>query len=496
MILGLDFLCNYAATVDFGQGTVTIANSTVKLGQPRVAACTIRATSAITVPRRSGMTVRVKCSKQLPGKFMHVGPMRRAVQSDRYTVLDTVTTTDCPFIYLGFIEPSTSEWRSPVVLVKKPDGSWRFCCDYRKLNAVTRPQSFPLPRLEDVWDAVGASGAKVFSVVDMSSGFNQCAMDPDARHKTAFVTQSGQYQWNVLPYGLCNSPATFTRTINQVLHSLIYRICTGYVDDIMCYSKNMADHLDHLEEVFTRIKAAGLKLNPSKCTFAAKEVKYLGHILSAKSIRPDPQKLDIVATYPTPKTVKEVRSFLGLANYYKRFTRDYSKIAAPLHKLLRKGVTFQWSEQCQQAFEELRSRLVSHPIIGFPDMNKPFTLTTDASGTGLGYVLSQKDKDGEVVIAYGGRAIRDAETRYSASEREMLAVKEGIKAYSPYLSDRKFTLVTDHQPLKYMERFQPATKRLCDMALYLQGYTFDVIYKEGKTNCNADTISRRPYQDT
>ena len=422
-------------------------------------------------------------AKPTAQRFYRTSPEKRAA-------IDAIVQ-EC--LDLGLIELSTSEWRSPVVLVRKHDGGWRLCCDYRKLNLITRPQSFPLPRLEDVWDAIGEANATVLSVLDFSSGFWQCEMASESEHKTAFVTQNGQYQWKVLPYGLTNSPVTFTRTVHHVLHGLLFKTCVAYVDDIICYSRNMADHTKHLSEIFQRLNEAGLRLKPSKCTFAAKEVKYLGHIISTEGIKPNPEKVEIVSSFPVPKNVKEVRSFLGLTNYYKRFIRDYAKIASPLFRLLRKEVMFEWSDQCQQSFESLRQSLVTEPVIGFPDMKKPFTLTTDASGTGLGYILSQKEGKVETVIAYGGRALRDAETRYSASEREMLAVKEGIKAYSPYLMDKRFTLVTDHQPLKHLHKFQPETKRLCDMALILQGYQFDVIYKVGKSNCNADAISRRPY---
>ena len=425
-------------------------------------------------------------SKPTAQRFYRTSPDKRAAIDD---IID-----EC--LQLGLIEPSTSEWRAPVVLVKKPDNTWRLCCDYRKLNAITRPQFFPLPRLEDVWDAVGEANATVYSVLDFSCGFWQCEMASESKHKTAFVTPTGQYHWKVLPYGLVNSPVTFTRTVHHVLKNLLFKTCIAYVDDIICFSKNMSDHIRHLDQIFKRLNEAGLKLKPSKCHFAAKEVKYLGHIISAKGVKPNPEKVEIVSSFPVPKTAKEVRSFLGLTNYYKRFILDYSKIAAPLFKLLRKDLTFKWTDECQHAFQDLRQCLTTQPVIGFPDMKKPFILTTDASGSGIGYILSQEDGDKDVVICYGGRALRDAETRYSASEREMLAVKEGIKAYSPYLIDKRFTLITDHKPLKYLHKFQPETKRLCNMALAIQEYQYDVVYKKGKSNCNADTISRRPYDNT
>ena len=397
---------------------------------------------------------------------------------------------------LGLIEPSTSEWRAPVVLVKKADNSWRLCCDYRKLNAITRPQSFPLPRLEDVWDAIGEQEATIFSTLDLSNGFHQLQMDPDSVHKTAFVTQNGQYQWRVLPYGLRNSPVTFMKAMHEVLRKHLFKSCIVYVDDIIVYSRNMTEHLEHLKEIFSCILKAGLKLKPSKCKFAAAQVKYLGHILSQDGVRPNPEKTTIIDNFPAPRNVKQVRSFIGLTNYYKRFIKDYSKIAAPLFALLRKDVPFVWSTQCQQTFDYLKKQLVQEPILKYPDMHKHFYLTTDASNTGIGYVLSQKDEAGrEYAVAYGGRALHGPETRYSTSELEYLAIKEGIHAYHPYLADKEFTVYTDHKPLKYAESFRPDGGRLGRWALFLQNYNFKTEYKPGKTNLNADTLSRIPFPE-
>ena len=426
-------------------------------------------------------------AKPVLQRFYRTSPLKR----------DEIDRQVEELLQFGLIRPSSSEWTSPVVLVKKPDGSWRMCCDYRKLNAVTKPQSYPLPRLEDVWDAIGEHDTRFLSVIDMSNGFWQLAMNPNSIEKTSFVTQNGQYEWNCLPYGLSNSPVTFMRTVHQALRGLVFKCCVIYVDDVICYSSNMDDHLKHLGLIFARLKEAGLKLNPRKCQFAAREVKYLGHILSPQGVRPNPEKTAIVDTFPAPKNVKEVRSFLGLTNYYRRFIRDYSKLAAPMYGLLRQEVTFDWTSKCQTAFEDLKSKLVSPPIIGYPNMKRHFYLTTDACGTGIGYVLTQRDDDNkEVVIAYGGRALRDNETRFSASELEMLAAKEGITHYRPYLEDKMFTLITDHQPLTAIHKFKASNKRLGDMALFLQGYNFKAVYKPGKANTNADALSRRPYDTT
>ena len=397
-------------------------------------------------------------------------------------------------LQLGRIEPSTSEWRAPVVLVKKADGTWRLCCDYRKLNSVTWPQSFPLPLLEDVWDAIGEKKAQVLSCLDLRTGFWQLEMASGAKHSQNIVCYPNRRQWRVMPYGLTNSPITFMRTMHKTLHGLLFKCCIVYVDDIIVYSANMAEHLVHLKQVFERLHHAGLKLNPSKCTFAASQVKYLGHILSAEGIRPNPEKTSIVDTFPVPKDVQQVRSFLGLTNYYKRFIQGYSVLAAPMFKLLRKDTPFHWDNACQEAFQELKYRLVIQPILVYPDMAKRFYLTTDASNTGIGFILSQHDdKDREVVIAYGGRALRGAEAQYPTTQLEYLAVVEGIKTYHPYLVDKPFTVVTDHKPLIHSDKFHPNTGRLGRWALYLQDFNFDTIYKSGKTNVNADTLSRVPH---
>ena len=428
-------------------------------------------------------TIDTQGAKAVTQRFYRTSPEKRA-EIDRQVEEN---------LELGLVEPSTSEWRSPVVLVKKADGGWRLCCDYRKLNAVTRPQSFPLPRLEDVWDAIGEKKATIFSTLDFSNSFHQLGMDPQSAHKTAFLTQNGQFQWNVLPYGLVNSPVTFTRAMHEILREHLFKTCIIYVDDIIVYSRNMKEHMGHLKEIFKCIAKAGLRLKPSKCRFAAKEVKYLGHILSGDGVRPNPEKTAIVDNFPVPKNEKQVRSFLGLTNYYKRFIRDYSKVAAPMFALLRKEVPFVWGSTCQKAFDYLKTRLAESPILMYPDMAEHFYLTTDASSSGLAYILSQKDESGgDHAIAYGGRALRGPETRYTVSELEYLAIKEGIEAYHPYLADKPFTVYTDHKPLKYATKFRPDGGRLGRWALFLQNYNFTTQYKTGKSNSNADSLSRIP----
>ena len=394
----------------------------------------------------------------------------------------------------GFIEPSTSEWTSPVVLVKKKDGSYRFAVDYRQLNSVTRPMNFPMPRLEDIWDAIGASGAKVYSVIDLAGAFWQLPVHPDSQDKTAFVTQSGQYRWTRMPFGLRNAPVSFQRLMAEVFRGLIYKTMVVYCDDIICFSPNLDQHMKDLEEIFARLRQANLKAKPSKCHFSANSVNYLGHILSSEGVLPNPDKTKVVANFPVPKTQKQVRSFLGIANYYRRFIDGYSTITAPLSSLLKKGVGFVWSADCQEAFDRLKGALTSPPILAFPDLNRDFVVTTDASSTAIGYVLSQCNADGkEHPVCYGGRSLRGAEHKYGVSQLECLAAVEAVSAFHPYLSHRPFRLVTDHQALKYLMNFKHKNFRLCRWALALQGYTFSIEYKKGSANINADGLSRRPY---
>ena len=419
----------------------------------------------------------------------------RPIKQPPYRVSQTqraeIETHIANMLKQGIIDVSSSPWSSPVVLVKKKDGTTRFCVDYRKLNAVTRKDSYPLPRIDDILDSL--SGSKYFTTLDLQSGYHQVAMSPDSKDKTAFATHAGIYAYDVMSFGLCNAPPCFQRLMSRVLHGLEWKLCLVYIDDVIIFAPSLEEHLSRLQLVFERFRQANLKLKPSKCHFAETSVNFLGFVVSANGISPDPDKIFAVQSFPRPKSVKDVRSFLGLANYYRRFVHNFAKISSPLNRLTRKDIVFVWTPECEEAFLDLKRRLCSAPILAYPDFNQPFHLYTDASQSALGYILGQCINGKECVIAYGGRELNNAEKNYSTTEREALAVVDGVKRYQPYLAGNKFYIHTDHGSLSWLMRIKDPTGRLARWALQLQQYHFDIIHRAGTSNGNADALSRRSY---
>ena len=393
----------------------------------------------------------------------------------------------------NIVEPSISSWSSPVVLVKKKNGEMRFCVDYRKLNKITKKDSFPLPLISEVLDSL--CGTQYFTCLDLKSGYWQIPLDKSTKDKSAFVTHNGLWEFNVLPFGLTCSPATFQRLMGHILRGLEYTSALIYIDDIIIFSKSAEEHLKHLEEVFVRLRDANLKLNPKKCEFAKQEIEYLGHLVTPSGIKPCPSKVKAVRDFPVPKNLKDLKSFLGLANYYRRFIKDFAKIAYPLNHLTKKSFKFQWNDDCQKAFDTLKSALITAPILAYPNFTREFHLFVDASSTGIGMTLAQIFDDNlERAIAYNGRNLTPAEQNYSTTERECLALVEGIRKLQPYLHGRKFTVHSDHNCLQFLMNASNLSGRLARWSLMLQQFNFDVIYRPGKSHGNADGLSRRQYE--
>ena len=391
----------------------------------------------------------------------------------------------------GIIQQSSSPWASPIVLVTKQDGSTRFCVDYRKLNAATKLDVYPLPRIDDSLDLL--AGNKYFSTLDLMSGYWQVGMDPDSQEKTAFITHSGLFEFTVMPFGLCNAPATFQRLMEHVLVGLVREKCIVYLDDILIIGRFFEEHLTNLQTVLTRLLEAGLKLKPEKCKLTRTEVDFFGYVVSENGVSTNPAKVSAVTQFPRPKDLKSLRAFLGLMSYYRRFIPCFSTVAHPLYNLTRKDTPFQWSKECEAAFDKLRSLLTEAPVLAYPNFQQSFTLETDASGIGLGAVLSQQQEDGVFrPIAFASRTLQNHERNYGISELEALGVVWAVKHFRPYIYGHHCTVYTDHEALKSLLNTPHPSGKLARWGMALQELDLKIEYRPGKGNARADALSRYP----
>ena len=390
----------------------------------------------------------------------------------------------------GINEPSASPWSSPVVLVRKKDGTMRFCIDYRKLNDVTTKDAYPIPRIDDTIQSL--AGAKWFSTLDLASGYWQVELDEEAKEKSAFSTRAGLYQWRVMPFGLCNAPSTFERLMESIFAGLQHEIMLLYLDDLIVFAPTIQEELKRLGRVFEQLRSAGLKLKPAKCNLFQKSVVYLGHVVSDQGVATDPEKIRAVREWPTPRTVKEVRSFLGLASYYRRYIKSFADTARPLHRLTEKKRHFTWDASCETAFNELKSKLTSSPILAYPTTDGDFILDTDASDSGIGAVLSQVQDGVERVIGYASRALSKPERNYCVTRRELLAVVHFVKYFRQYLYGQKFTVRSDHGALRWLLNFKDPEGQIARWIQVLGEYDFRIIHRAGRSHGNADGMSRLP----
>ncbi|GBG92468.1 hypothetical protein CBR_g55547 [Chara braunii] len=390
----------------------------------------------------------------------------------------------------GWIRPSESEFGAPVLFVPKKGGKLQMCIDYRGLNRITRKNAYPLPRIDDLLDAVG--GCKVFSKITLKSGYHQIEVDPSDQHKTAFKTRDGLYEFIVMPFGLTNAPATFQCLMDKVLRHQLNKFVVVYLDDILIFSKSMDEHVKHLEEVLQVLKDAQLHLNLEKSEFARDSVSYLGHRLSANGLEPEATKVEVIQNWPQPANVRELRSFLGLASYYRKFVPRFSTIAHPLSRLTSKNVTYAWCEKCESAFQALKEALVSHHVLRIADPNLTFVVTTDASQFGIGAVLQQDDGDGLRPLEYYSKRMPSHKVATSTYMRELYALREALAHWKHYLLGRHFKVYSDHQTLQWIQtQFElspTSTRWLHDIDVY----NFELKHKKGCYNRVADALSRHP----
>ena len=388
----------------------------------------------------------------------------------------------------GIIRHSKSPWASPVVVVGKKDGAKRFCVDYRKLNSVTKVDAYPLPRIDELLASLG--GASWFTTLDLASGYWQVAMHPKDIEKTAFITSHGLYEFLVMPFGLNNAPGTFQRLMNWVLRDFLGIFVAVYLDDVIIYTKGSFElHIDHLQQVFQTLREVNLKIKVKKCHFCQPSLNFLGHVVGRQGIEPDPEKIKRIKEFPTPQNVTQLRGALGLFGYYRKFIKDFSRIAKPMNNLLKKDQVFKWETAQQNAFDRLKECLVKAPILQYPDFEAPFFIYTDACTTGLGAVLSQKKEGKEHVIAYASRSTNKAEVNYSITDLECLAVVWAIRHFHHYLANH-FTVVTDHSALKWLQTSKMPKGRRARWIMELQQHNFTIEHRAGKANANADALSR------
>ena len=411
-------------------------------------------------------------------------PLPYAMREELRNEVDTM-------LEMGVVRPSTSPYASPIVMVKKKDGSNRVCVDFRKLNKITEVDPEPMTTAEDLFRRL--SGKKYLSKIDLTKGYWQIPVAPEDVHETAFVTPDGQYEFTIMPFGMVNSGATLVRELRKILEGMPG--VGSYVDDIVIYSDSWEGHIKTLKELFGRLRKARITARPTKCLLGASRMEFLGHQVGGDVITPSRDNLEKVRNTPRPTAKKQVRSFLGLVGYYRDHIPAFAEISAPLTDLLKKGKAehIQWSEAQERAYSLLKEYLLQEPVLKLPDLSKPFVLRTDASGVGVAAVLLQENDGKLYPVGYASKKLNLTEARYPIIEKECLAVVWGIKRFKLYLAGRRFTLQTDHKPLKYLKEASYQNDRVFRWAVAVQEYSFRVEDIPGRENIGADFLSRTGY---
>ena len=424
-----------------------------------------------------------------PGSAAAWGPVYRMSPAE----LEEVRKQLDVLLANGWIRPSESPFGAPILFVRKKDGSLRMCVDYRRLNAITVKNRAPLPRIDELFDQL--QGATVFSKLDLAQGYHQMRVAEQDVHKTAFRTRYGHFEFLVLPFGLTNAPSAFATMMSAVLRPYLDKFVVVFIDDILVYSRTEAEHLQHLRTVLRALQEHDLHVKLSKCDFGLPEVEFLGHVVGADGIKVDPKKTDAIQRWPVPQDVHQVRMFLGLAGYYRKFVKGFSHIVAPLVELTKKAVSVsvvnRWGVAEQSAFEAVKQALTNPPVLAFPDVSKPYVLYTDSSQFAYGATLVQDQGKGEQPICFFSHKLNAAERNYGVGELELLAVVRALKEFRTYLEGAEFSVCTDHHNLKYVHTQLPPSKRYARWLEYLQQFTATITYVKGSKNM-ADALSRRP----
>ncbi|GBG71816.1 hypothetical protein CBR_g9226 [Chara braunii] len=389
----------------------------------------------------------------------------------------------------GWIRPSSSPFGAPVLFVPKKEGELRMCIDYRGLNAITVKNAEPLPRIDDLLDRV--QGAKYFSNIDLKSGYHQIEFHPDDQYKTGFRTKYGHYEFIVMPFGLTNAPPTFQRCMKDLFRPWLDIFVIVYLEDILVFSKTLQEHQGYLRQVLEKLREANFKINAKKCDWAKTQVLYLGHVLDGDGVKPEHCKIAAIRDWPTPRTLTELRSFVGLANYYRKFVRNFSTIAAPLRRLLRKETIWKWDKDCTSAMKKLKQALIEYPVLKVADPSLPFVVTTDASQYDIGVVLQQDNGNGYRPVEFMSARMPSEKVATSTYERELYALRQALDHWKHYLLGRHFKVYSDHETLRWLKTQAEMTPKLTRWATEIDQYDFELKPLKGKYNVVADALSRR-----
>jgi hypothetical protein len=371
----------------------------------------------------------------------------------------------------GYIRESMSQCAVPVLLVPNKDGTWRMCVDCQAINNITVKYRHPIPRLDDMLDELHRSC--IFSKINLKSGYYQIRMKEGDEWKTPFKTKHGLYEWLVMLFGLTNTPSSFMRLMNHVLHAFIGKFVVVYFDDILIYSKNLIEHLDHLRNVLSVLRSEKLYANLKKCAFCMEKIVFLGYVVTAQGIEMDGEKVKAIRDWPTPKSVSEVRSFHGLASFYRHFVKDFSTIAAPLNEVVKKSVGFKWGEEQELAFVLLKDKLCSASILALPDFTKAFEIECDASGMGIGAVLMQDRRP----IAYFSEKLSGATLNYSTYNKELYALVKALETWQHYLWPKEFVIHLDHESLKHLKGQGKLNRRHAKCVEFIETFPYVIKYK-------------------